>query len=146
MTGNKWIDPYWIDNLYTHKPVPFDDTVLSKQQIAEIEEKISQGYYSEENLLLRKTERHMEKVPKRKASIIEEYDNKISSLKRRQKMALSVLDAGILSMNYIFYDFKNEAVFNWLDSNDPISEKDFQEYVEKYGKVLFPEVKFIFKK
>lgn len=145
MTGNKWVNPYWID-LYAHKPVPFDDTVLSEQQITEIKEKISQGYYSEENLLLRKTERHMERVTKRKAEIITEYDNKIASLKRRQKLAISVLDAGILSMNYIFYDFKNEVVFNWRDSNDPISEKDFQEYVEKYGKVLFPEVKFIFKK
>lgn len=141
MTGNTWVNPY------AGKPIPFDGSVLSEQQIAEIEERISQGYYSEENLLSRKVERHMEKVTKKKAETIEYYNTKIESLKREQEMAISILDAGILSTNYIFYGFKNEVVFNWRNTDyDTISEKEFQEYVEKYGRVLFPEVKFTFKK
>lgn len=141
MTGDIWVNPY------AGKPVPFDGCVLTEQQIAEIEEKISQGYYSEENLLSRKVERHNGKVANKKAETIKSYDTKMETLKREKEVAVSILDAGILSTNYIFYSFKNEVVFNWLDSDyDTISEKEFQEYVEKFGSVLFPEVKFTFKK
>lgn len=141
MTGDIWVNPY------AGKPVPFDGCVLTEQQIAEIEEKISQGYYSEENLLSRKVERHNGKVVNKKAETIKFYDTKMETLKREKEVAVSILDAGILSTNYIFYSFKNEVVFNWRDSDyDTISEKEFQEYVEKYGSILFPEVKFTFKK
>ena len=141
MTGDIWVNPY------AGKPVPFDGCVLTEQQIAEIEEKISQGYYSEENLLSRKVERHNGKVANKKAETIKFYDTKMETLKREKEVAVSILDAGILSTNYIFYSFKNEVVFNWRDSDyDTISEKEFQEYVEKFGSVLFPEVKFTFKK
>lgn len=141
MTGDIWVNPY------AGKPMPFDGCVLTEQQIAEIEEKISQGYYSEENLLSRKVERHNGKVANKKAETIKFYDTKMETLKREKEVAVSILDAGILSTNYIFYSFKNEVVFNWRDSDyDTISEKEFQEYVEKYGSILFPEVKFTFKK
>lgn len=141
MTGDIWVNPY------AGKPVPFDGCVLTEQQIAEIEEKISQGYYSEENLLSRKVERHNGKVANKKAETIKFYDTQMETLKREKEVAVSILDAGILSTNYIFYSFKNEVVFNWRDSDyDTISEKEFQEYVEKFGSVLFPEVKFTFKK
>lgn len=141
MTGDIWVNPY------AGKPVPFDGCVLTEQQIAEIEEKISQGYYSEENLLSRKVERHNGKVANKKAETIKFYDTQMETLKREKEVAVSILDAGILSTNYIFYSFKNEVVFNWRDTDyDTISEKEFQEYVEKFGSVLFPEVKFTFKK
>lgn len=141
MTGDIWVNPY------AGKPVPFDGCVLTEQQIAEIEEKISQGYYSEENLLSRKVERHNGKVANKKAETIKFYDTKMETLKREKEVSVSILDAGILSTNYIFYSFNNEVVFNWRDSDyDTISEKEFQEYVEKFGSVLFPEVKFTFKK
>lgn len=141
MTGDIWVNPY------AGKPTPFDGCVLTEQQIAEIEEKISQGYYSEENLLSRKVESHNGKVANKKAETIKFYDTKMETLKREKEVAVSILDAGILSTNYIFYSCKNEVVFNWRDTDyDTISEKEFQEYVEKFGSVLFPEVKFTFKK
>ena len=140
MTGYIWVNPY------EGKPVPFDGTVLTKEQTAAIEEKIAQGYYSEENILSRKNELHAKKVAEKKADTIKEFDMKIASVMREKELAVSILDAGILSRNYIYYGFKNEVVFNWSNSDEAISEKAFQEYVEKYGSILFPKIKFTFKK
>lgn len=141
MTECTWVNPY------EGKPVPFDGVVLTEEQIAAIEEKISLGYYSEEYILSRKYERHAKKVSEKKADTEKEYDARIATIKREKVLAISILDAGIMSTNYIFYDFKDEVVFNWRDdSYDTISAKEFHEYVEKYGSVLFPEIKFTFKK
>lgn len=140
LTGDKWVNPY------EGKEDPFDDTRLGESELDLIKARVDRGYYSETNILTRKEDRFQKFLEKEKDEMIKRYDLKIDEIRKEKEIKLSILESGIISPNHIFYTFSNEVVFNWRDDAEKISEIDFQRYVEKYGSLLFPDVKFTYKK
>ncbi len=100
-----------------------------------IENRIFDGYYSGKKTL----ERMKEKLDNRRQRINDEFDKKIRDIERDRAIDLSVVDAGIVSSNFIYYDSTNRLVFNWTDSRDRVKKEDFERYVREVDRSKLPE-------
>lgn len=139
LCNKKWVNPY--------KPEEEKfKLVLTKEERDLIEQRISDGYYSIENINKRKEEAEREKINKRYGEICEEYDKKIEDLKKEKNVFLSLLDCGIAGDNIIYYEGSNKLVFNWLGYKDKITREEFDYFVNNCDKSKLPEgIEFEFK-
>lgn len=132
LCNEKWVNPY--------KPEEEKfKLVLTKEECALIEQRISDGYYSIENINKRKEETKREKINKRYGEICEEYDKKIEALKKEKNIFISLLDCGIADDNIIYYEGSNKLVFNWLGYKDKITREEFDYFVNNCDKSKLPE-------
>lgn len=109
LTGKKWVNPYTKDN---EQGV----LVLSDDERKVMEERVQSGYYSAEAIAAREKKAADEKRKKERAEIIERYDKDVKKAQMSKAIYLLVFDIAGTIDNVIFYDFKNEVVFNWQDS------------------------------
>jgi len=132
LCNKKWVNPY--------KPEEEKfKLVLTKEERDLIEQRISDGYYSIENINKRKEETKREKIDKRYGEICEEYDKKIEALKKEKNIFISLLDCGIADDNIIYYEGSNKLVFNWLGYKDKITREEFDYFVNNCDKSKLPE-------
>lgn len=52
---------------------------------------------------------------------------------------LSVLDAGLPVDNVIYYNHRNELVFNWIEYKEKITKEQFDNFVKTVDKTKLPE-------
>ena len=132
LCNEKWVNPY--------KPEEEKHAlVLTKEECDLIEQRISDGYYSIENINKRKEEAKREKINKRYGEICEEYDKKIEALKKEKNVFLSLLDCGIAGDNIIYYEGSKKLEFNWLGYKDKITREEFDYFVNNCDKSKLPE-------
>lgn len=99
---------------------------LTEEQRKDIENKLSEGYYTDEEIKKR-TERAKEEKKLRKINDIQErLKNEINKLQTDANVRIAVLNAGYSIDNFIYYNHTNKGVFNWLDYYDKITKDDLK--------------------
>jgi len=131
-TGNKWVNPY---NEETERNV----MKLSQQETDEITGKIVEGYYKKERIEARAKLREIEKIEKERAKILARYGKDTEKARRERDVALYMLDSGLQTDNWIYYDFKNTVAFNWREYGQKITQEEFADFVAKVDYSKLPE-------
>lgn len=142
-TGNKWENPY------TPEEERFRLLPLNDEERALVEKRLAEGYYTTEAVAERDKQA---KIAARQA----EYDKvnqryAETELKARQErdIKLCIIDHDLPVENVIYYDFKNEVVFNWMDwdKKGAITREQFDAFVASVDYSKLPEgIKFLFGK
>lgn len=132
LTGCKWENPY--------KPEEERFTLtLSKEERANMEKLIKDGFYTKENIEKRKEEAQKAALIKKRANICARYDKKIEEAEREKKVMLYIFDSGVSTDNVIYYDHTNKVVFNWKDYYKKISQEEFVDFLNKVDYSQLPE-------
>jgi len=79
-----------------------------------------------------------EKAKKLK-NLTEKMNKEIKDAKNEFNIKKAVLDAGLSIDNFIYYTHSNEGAFNWKDFEKPISQVDFDLFLENVNKEGLPE-------
>lgn len=75
---------------------------------------------------------------KKRAEIINDCEKKQQKAENEKRVMLAVLDAGFSVSNVIYYEHRNEIVFNWKDYETKITENDFNKFVSSVNRSLLP--------
>lgn len=136
LTGCKWENPY--------KPEEERFTLtLSKEERANMEKLIKEGFYTKENIEKRKEEARQAALTKKRADLCARYDGAISKAEREKKIMLYIFDSGISTDNVIYYDHTNTVRFNWKDYDKKVSQEDFITFLNNVDYSQLPEgIKF----
>ena len=102
---------------------------LSDEEKAEIETKISNGYYSEEAIAERNEARRIAKIEARREEILAEYNKTEQQARNERDIMLYILDSGLPTDNVIYYNHTKEVVFNWKDHGNKITQEQFVNFV-----------------
>lgn len=132
LTGNTWGNPYKPENERSVLRLTDEERTL-------IENRIKDGYYTNEAIQARKDQKKREKYEKERNEIIADCEKAIQKAENKKLVMLAVLDAGISLKNAIYYDFKNELTFNWNDYETKITQEQFDEFVKTVDKTKLPE-------
>ncbi len=100
------------------------------------------GEYTPEKIIARKNERWMEAVDKERNEITAEYEHRLKTIEREREIRLSILEAGIISKNFIIYEHDKSVSFNWTYSLPLIPEEDIERFVEEIASERFQEFSF----
>lgn len=133
LTGNEWVNPYEYDRERKHIE-SFTD-----EEAAEMNERIDSGYYTPEAMKERKEEAKRRAYEAKRAEIIADCKKKVSKLEEEKTVKLYILDSGLPVDNVIYYESRKEAVFNWLDYKDKISQEDFIDFSNSVDFSKLPE-------
>ena len=108
----------------------------------EIEKRISEGYYSTDNIEQRNRENESAKIEKEYKDIDKDLKNKIDKLKFEAKIKkIVLLRCGLAALdNCIFYDHTNELAFNWK-GYDNLTQQQIDVFKEKLNGKLPKGVK-----
>lgn len=131
-TGQKWVNPY---NEETERGV----MRLSQQEADEITGKIVGGYYKKERIEARAKLREIEKIEKERAKILARYEKDTEKARNERDVALYMLDSGLQTDNWIYYDFNNTVAFNWRNYGEKITQEEFADFVAKVDYSKLPE-------
>jgi len=131
-TGQTWVNPY---NEGTERNV----MKLSQQETDEITGKIVEGYYKKERIEARAKLREIEKIEQERAKILARYGKDTEKARRERDVALYMLDSGLQTDNWIYYDFKNTVAFNWREYGPKITQEEFADFVAKVDYSKLPE-------
>lgn len=88
-------------------------TPLSKEKMQEFKDKEDSGFYSIKNIEIRKTEAFEAEKKKKIDKLTNEYAREVSKLEKKLSIEIALVEAGLLSDNFIYYSHKNELVFNY---------------------------------
>ena len=134
-TGKKWVNPYKPDEERVMR--------LTDEERADIEKMVADGYYTEEAMEGRKKKRERDKQMAIRNEVIERYNKEEKKAREERDIMLYLFDNGMPIDNVIFYDFKREVVFNWLDYRPQVTLQQFEEFVSKVDYSKLPEnIKF----
>ena len=131
-TGQTWVNPY---NEETERGV----MKLSQQETDEITDKITAGYYKKERIEARAKLREIEKTEKERAKILARYEKDTEKARRERDVALYMLDSGLQTENWIYYDFNNTVAFNWRNYGAKITQEEFADFIAKVDYSKLPE-------
>ena len=131
-TGQTWVNPY---NEETERNV----MKLSQQETDEITNKIVEGYYKKERIKARAKLREIEKIEQERAKILARYGKDTEKARRERDVALYILDSGLNTDNWIYYDFNNTVAFNWRNYGAKITQEEFADFVAKVDYSKLPE-------
>lgn len=131
LTGQTWENPYKPENeRFTLK--------LTDEERTTITNRINDGYYRPEAVQARKDEEKRKAYEKKRAEIINNCEKKQEKAENEKRVMLAVLDAGLSVSNVIYYDHRNELVFNWKDYETKVTENDFNKFVSSVNRSLLP--------
>lgn len=131
-TGNKWVNPY---NEETERNV----MKLPAEECDEITDKIVAGYYKKERIEARAKLRKIEKTEQERAKILARYEKDTEKARKERDVALYMLDSGLKTDNWIYYEFNNKVAFNWRTYGEKISQEEFADFVAKVDYSKLPE-------
>ena len=133
------------ENPYTPEQEHFS-LELSAEEKAEIETKISNGYYSEEAIAERNEARRIAKIEARREEILARYNKTEQQARNERDIMLYILDSGLPTDNVIYYNHTNEVVFNWKDYSKKITQEEFVDFINQVDYSKLPDgVKFSIK-
>lgn len=131
LTGNTWENPYKPESERFALKLTDEERTL-------IENRIKDGYYTSEAIQVRKDQKKREEYEKKRNEIIADCEKEIQKAENRKRVMLAVLDAGLSVSNVIYYDHRNELVFNWKDYETKVTENDFNKFVSSVNRSLLP--------
>ena len=130
--GVVWVNPY--------KPEEERNVMcLTDEERKEIEQKITEGYYTEEAIRERSAQRVRDKIQKQRDEIIKEYEKQEKKASGERDVKLYLLDCGIPLDNVIYYNHTNRVVFNWQNYGKKISKEVFDDFVSKVDYSQLPD-------
>lgn len=132
LTGNTLENPYKPENERFVLRLTDEERTL-------IENRIKDGYYTSEAIQARKDQKKREEYEKERNKIIADCEKSVKKAENKKLVMLAVLDAGISLKNAIYYDFKNELTFNWNDSEEKVTQEQFDKFVNTVDKTKLPE-------
>lgn len=141
LTGNEWENPYKEGERFY-----LTQTEGEKEEIELLKKA---GYYSIDQIIARKNEALNEKRKKERAAICEQHDKKIKEEENTKQIKLYIFDSGLSVDNVIYYNHRNEVVFNWMESSyiTNVTEEEFNNFISKVDYSKLPEgIKFTLKK
>lgn len=133
LTGEEWENPYEYNKERKHIKA------FTDEEAAEMNKRIDAGYYTPKAMQERKEGAIRKANEKKRAEIIANYEKKVSKMEEEKTVMLYILDLGLPADNVIYYDYKKEAVFNWLDYKDKVSQADFVDFVNGVDYSRLPE-------
>lgn len=110
LTGKTWVNPYTPEEECLYK---MPEGLFEKK----IEQRLSEGYYTEEAIAQRAAEEKERKFNEARQKIIEEARTKTEKVRVKRDIMLFILDAGLPIDNVIYYDHVKRVVFNWQDAS-----------------------------
>ena len=114
-------------------------TPLTEEERNEYKEKQLQGYFDADKIQERKEQKIQDKKRKQIEKLKLAAKNEIDSINTELNIKLAILDAGFSIDNFIYYKYKNEGKFNWLDSQDKLNKEDLDILLTKIDKSKLPE-------
>lgn len=132
LTGDTWENPYKPGNECIVLRLTDEERTL-------IENRIKNGYYTDEWIQSLCNEIKRQEYEKKRAKIILFYKNKQQEYENKMLVELSVLDAGLPVDNVIYYNHRNELVFNWIEYKEKITKEQFDNFVKTVDKTKLPE-------
>lgn len=142
LTGQTWENPY--------KPEEERQRLkeLTKEEIKTVEERLKSGYYTPEAFAKREEAAKKAAFEKKIQEVLNDYEKATEKARINKEVKLAILNAGLSLENVIYYDHRNEVVFNWM-KNYPhqTTEADFERFLNVVDRSELPEgVKFTLKK
>lgn len=119
ITGKEFL----IDSKTPYKP-------SEKLEIKIEEQKQDSGYYTPEMMQQRKEKVLNDIKQKQYDEIKADLDKEIKKSKNEYDVKKAVLDADLSIENFIYYSHSNEGAFNWMDSENPVTENEFNGFLE----------------
>ncbi len=131
----------------------FDDTStrlevvsFTSEEMSEFEKLIESGYYTVEAIHERKEAAKQKAKEKKITGLIADCESEKAKLDETLAVKLYIINAGLLTDNFIYYHHKREVVFNWLDYTDKITQEEFVDFVNSLDYSKLPEgIKFSIK-
>lgn len=138
LTGDVWVNPYKeIEERHRF--------VLTDEEREKMDERIALGYYTESAIQARKEAKRIAETEARKENILKTYNKKMEEIEREKNIKLAILEAGLLSDNYIYYSSQNTICFNFL-SYDTVTREEYNNMLTNIDYSLLPKgIKFEFK-
>ena len=99
-------------------------------EIAEIKKRRADGYYTPEAVLKRKEEELEAKKQATIQKLTDECNKAKAKLEQELQVKLFVLNSGLPLDNFIYYNHKNEGVFNWLDYREKVTQEAFVDFMQ----------------
>lgn len=84
------------------------------------------GHYTPEAVKARADAAHAAKFEKRRAELESSLKKETDKAQREYAVKMAILNAGILSTNFIHYTHDNTVDLNWLDHGDKMSEDEIR--------------------
>lgn len=137
LTGKKFVDN--STKLYKIEIAP--------EEMYEMQNRVSTGYYSLENIEKRKKE----EMDAAKQALIKELVEKCETGKakydRELTVQLYIINYGLSIDNFIYYDHTRTGVFNWMGHRNHISVEEFEKFIQSLDKTALPDgIKFELKR
>lgn len=133
LTENEWVNPYEYYKERKHIEA------FTDEEAAEMNKRIDSGYYTPEAMKERKEEAARKAYEKKRAEIIAECEKKVLKMEEEKTVKLYILDSGLPVENVIYYESRKEAVFNWLDYKEKVSQEDFIDFLNSVDYSKLPE-------
>lgn len=137
-TNCKFVNPYSDEEERKEK-------WLSDIKYDEIQQKISDGYYSVEAINERNKTEKEKQLEKRRKELYESYTKACAEAKNRYLVNLYILNSGLKNGEHHYYNsYTNTVRFNYNDVSDRrVSQKDFDEFINNLDLSQLPDgVKF----
>ena len=83
--------------------------------------------------------REIEKIEQERGKILARYGKDTEKARRERDVALYILDSGLNTDNWIYYDFNNTVAFNWRNYGAKITQEEFADFVAKVDYSKLPE-------
>lgn len=112
---------------------------LTDEEIAEIRQKESEGYYTTEAITLRKKEEMERKKKEEIERLIDDYNKKMKKERDEMNVKIYVLNCGLPIDNFIYYTHRKVGVFNWMDYGDKITQEQFVDFCNNIDRSALPE-------
>lgn len=109
LTGKTWVNPYTPEEERLYK--------MPEGLFEKIEQRLSEGYYTEKAIAQRAEEEKERKFNEASQKIIEEARTQTEKVRVKRDIMLFILDAGLPIDNVIYYDHVKRVVFNWQDAS-----------------------------
>lgn len=118
---------------------------LTDEEKKIVEARIETDYYNLDNIKRRVDAARLQKTTEERQEVIKDYIKAEKKARQEMEVKLVILDFGIPLDNVIYYTHLNKVVFNWKSWVDPISEEEFNNFVNSVDKNKLPEgIKFQF--
>ena len=132
LTGENFVNPYEPEN----EKFVLRITDEEKQTILAA---INAGDYTPEAIQERETARQEADRARRRAEIVERYDNKIRENETEKAVYLYIFDQLGTTDNIIYYSRSNKICFNWLSLGKRWTQEKFLDFVNSVNLSALPE-------
>jgi hypothetical protein len=138
LTGNEFED----------KSTRYQFEMPSEFEINYFKKALAEGYYSPDQVEQRRIDKLEAEKAKKFQDILDQKDKAIKKVEIEYNVDFAILYYGEdLFENFIYYNHRNEVVFNWLDYKKKITEDQFNEFLKSVEYTNLPEgIKFSLKK